>query len=863
MNQNKDTEVREENVSPHRLIELYRKCKTAAEERELMNRERAEIRNGIRNWTTGQKAEGILKLIWINMNGFETEFSQVECMNALFEGDFGLKVVGYLGLSLFLNESSEVLMMATNRIRMDLEDVENDFVVALALKAFSEIADRQMSFDLFLTIKKLLRSGSKYVRKKAVVACIRALRKCPELAEQLEDYLPSMLDEQNQGLLLCTVQLCKEYIKVKPEGKALLRESLGNINRMLKNLQSNGSVNYSVGGVNDPFLQCELLQLTMELAKGNPEYEADFGTTLLGVFNSLSYNKSATAKCLLYQVAICIMQVDSTMALKKVGVGILGDFLEAPGLNHQYTALRMLLLVSRRYKTDVGRHDKALRKYVRNSDFSIKKMALQILSNVADKENVEETLSTVLEVIDRESDRGKLRELFSIAIQFMQRNPPSLSWFEERVVDLLQALKGTVESKHLLNFYDILSSHAELQFGMLYRCALLMGRKSCRENEGLIRLCFWVIGEFYELLEEGKDPVSGAQITPIDQIKLTADLTSINCSEFDDLTSRYVLMGLSKIYVKSTNDTIRKAVWAFLDKMRNSRSVQLNIRVGQVLALLDLDEELLEEIFEPVPGCDIDSDFEGIQIGKISLDKLDQDIQAYNKGELEEESFEEETVGEVKMEAAGDDMDLLDIGGDFGEVRQPETTQNDEDDLLGLDTDQETQKPDLEDDFLDLNPTTENQPATQADDLMDLTGDVTVQQRPEQPEEIDFFGVDVNVEKKTMPDYDLLNVQNLDKNKQQETVTPQPPLENTYDALSQPVQQEPPAPEQKPDDSNPYSFLDNVHTIETIKAFQTKKSVEIDEDEFVESDVNYSAPEKNHFFENNDMMVSYSAQQVS
>ena len=61
-------------------------------------------------------------------------------------------------------------------------------------------------------------------------------------------------------------------------------------------------------------------------------------------------------------------------------------------------------------------------------------------------------------------------------------------------------------------------------------------------------------------------------------------------------------------------------------------------------------------------------------------------------------------------------------------------------------------------------------------------------------EEIDFFGVDVNVEKKTMPDYDLLNVQNLEENKPQETVTPQPPLENAYDALSQPVQQEPPEP---------------------------------------------------------------------
>lgn len=43
-------------------------------------------------------------------------------MNALFNDNFKLKTVGYLGLTLFLSEESEVLMMATNWIRIDLEN---------------------------------------------------------------------------------------------------------------------------------------------------------------------------------------------------------------------------------------------------------------------------------------------------------------------------------------------------------------------------------------------------------------------------------------------------------------------------------------------------------------------------------------------------------------------------------------------------------------------------------------------------------------------------------------------------------------------------------------------------------------------
>lgn len=157
------------------LIKEYRECKTAAEEREFINNVRGDIRVNIKNWNFEQKAEGILKLIWINMKGYETEFAQVECMNALFYEEFRMKLIGYLGLTLFLSEKSEVLMMATNRIRIDLEQNTNIFVVSLALKTFSEIADKNMTTDLYQNIKDLMESDSKYIKKKAMLATIRLL----------------------------------------------------------------------------------------------------------------------------------------------------------------------------------------------------------------------------------------------------------------------------------------------------------------------------------------------------------------------------------------------------------------------------------------------------------------------------------------------------------------------------------------------------------------------------------------------------------------------------------------------------------------------------------------------------------------
>lgn len=91
-------------------------------------------------------------------------------MNTISSDNFSLKKIGYLGLSLFFNEKSDVLLLATNRIMKDLED-PNQYVVALALTSFCEISDVYMCETLFSSVLNKTRSPQKYVKKKALLAC--------------------------------------------------------------------------------------------------------------------------------------------------------------------------------------------------------------------------------------------------------------------------------------------------------------------------------------------------------------------------------------------------------------------------------------------------------------------------------------------------------------------------------------------------------------------------------------------------------------------------------------------------------------------------------------------------------------------
>jgi AP-1 complex subunit gamma-1 len=241
------------------LIQSFRDCKTAAEERALILREKAIIRNSFIEQEHQFKLRNLAKLIWINMLGFETDFGQLECLNSLCTEDFSLKKIGYLGLSIFFSEKSEILLMATNRIRVDLQD-KNQYVVSLALTAFSEIADENMCRELLPTVLLKLKSAQKYIRKKAMLTSLRVLRKVPDLVSEFTPFLSELIDTKNHALLMCCLTLAQTVITIDPELKKHFKNHTKALMKLLKELSITYSTEYDCDGINDPFLQAVILE---------------------------------------------------------------------------------------------------------------------------------------------------------------------------------------------------------------------------------------------------------------------------------------------------------------------------------------------------------------------------------------------------------------------------------------------------------------------------------------------------------------------------------------------------------------------------------------------------------------------------
>jgi hypothetical protein len=79
-------------VTHRDLIRAVRACKTAAEERSIIAKESAALRNAFRDQDTLYRHRNVAKLMFIHMLGYPTHFGQMETLKLIAANGFPEKV---------------------------------------------------------------------------------------------------------------------------------------------------------------------------------------------------------------------------------------------------------------------------------------------------------------------------------------------------------------------------------------------------------------------------------------------------------------------------------------------------------------------------------------------------------------------------------------------------------------------------------------------------------------------------------------------------------------------------------------------------------------------------------------------------
>lgn len=106
------------------FIRQVRAAKTAAEERAIISKESALIRNAFREEDKVNAQSNMAKLLFIHLMGYPSYFGQVQSVKLIASPDFGDKRIGYLSLSLLVSEDNDIFLLVTNTLKSDINSGE-------------------------------------------------------------------------------------------------------------------------------------------------------------------------------------------------------------------------------------------------------------------------------------------------------------------------------------------------------------------------------------------------------------------------------------------------------------------------------------------------------------------------------------------------------------------------------------------------------------------------------------------------------------------------------------------------------------------------------------------------------------------
>ncbi|KAG2197741.1 hypothetical protein INT47_010677 [Mucor saturninus] len=569
------------------LIKAVRACKTAAEERAVIQKESANIRTAFKNENPDTRHTNVAKLLYIHMLGYPAHFGQMECLKLVASPKYADKRLGYLGIMLLIDEKTEVLTLVTNSLKNDLNH-SNMFIVGLALCTMGNISSSEMARDLCSEVEKLMGSSNTYIRKKAALCALRVILRVPELHENFISRSKSLLNDRSHGVLITGITLVTEMCEQNPENVVIFRKAVPLLVRHLKNLASAGfSPEHDVTGVTDPFLQVKILRLLRILAKNDREASESMNDILAQVATNTESTKNV-GNSILYETVLTIMDIQSEAGLRVLAVNILGKFLSNRDNNIRYVALETLNKTVGIETQAVQRHRNIILDCLRDGDISIRRRALELSFALINEGNVRvltRELLAFLEVADSEFKQGMTTKISLAAERFA----PNQRWHIDTMLRMLKLAGSFIREEVLAGFIRLVAQTSDLHQYTVQK--LYAALKQDISQEGLVLASVWVIGEYGDVLvSSGNFEEEEGVVIEVTDYSVVGLLESILMGPYaNQVTREYVMTALMKLSSRLSEGSAQNKIKELLLHYTVSMEVEIQQRAVEYTNLFSYD----------------------------------------------------------------------------------------------------------------------------------------------------------------------------------------------------------------------------------------------------------------------------------
>lgn len=580
------------------LIKKVRACRTAQEERSVINKEAAEIRNASKDLNNPHKARDLAKAIYMQMMGYQTSFMQLSCINLLASKNYTEKRMAYSALSLVMDETSKILLLATGTIKKDLASEEKTSI-ALALNAIGDVCTPDMCRELSPEVGNIIKTNNDpNIKKKAACAASHIIKKCPEVIDTFKDKIEYLVEDRTHSVCMTGIILMIEMIKINPKLEKHFRNYHKTFIKYEKSLLNvSYSPEFDVNGITDPFLQSRLIEVMKYTAKGSKENTEELADLFVTV-QSLTEASKQTGYAIQYEIVKAINQLEANKGLKSLSSNILGKFLSGKDLNLKYIALNTLKDVVRFDLGEVQKHKDLILSFLNETDISLQKRALDLIYLIVNSNNLKQITKECLKFLPKCDDELKL-EVTSKLTDCIDQYAQNFKWEIDTLIKMVVLSSNKIYDDTLSKIINIIIKVKELKVYSAHK--LFITLKNNDKNEALVKLALYVIGEFCDSLTSNS--VYGAaneniSVSIEEVISLLEDCGEKNKTSYSVL--EYLLNTLVKISIKFPQKS--EAIKEIIGSYNRNFFFEVQQRAAEYLVLQNCENpQLKQKIIEDIP----------------------------------------------------------------------------------------------------------------------------------------------------------------------------------------------------------------------------------------------------------------------
>ncbi|DAZ95185.1 TPA: hypothetical protein N0F65_013030 [Lagenidium giganteum] len=581
------------------FISDLRSCTSREDEQKRIDKELAKIRQKFTQNTqlnSYDKKKYAWKLIYIYMLGYDIDFGHMQVINLVSSAKYSEKCLGYLGTSILLKSSDELMTLVVNSIRNDLKSPEacNQ---CLALCCVANLGGNEYSEALSPDVVSLLMSSSSiaHVRKKAALCARRMLPPNPELIplEDLEPRLRTLMSEPHLGVVTSAAGLLQTALQLHPnEFRSLVEVCITRLASLV--VHKACPRDYMYYNVPCPWLQVKLLRLLQQFGPiDDSSLNEKLTDTLRRILSRPSPGKGAKNNAmyavLIETVNLVIAQGKRSDAkLKEMAIQLLARFISVSEPNIRYIGLDSMYRFVRLegHADDIKQHKNTVLFSLKDADNSVRRRALDLLFSMCDSENALEIVGELVNYLT--VAEGTIREEIVLKAAILaEKYAKNLRWYVDTVLQLITIAGSEVPDDVWHRVVQIVTNKEDLQ---KYAAEVMFRALEPKHvDETTAKFGAYVLGEFGYLICDSPEMSSEKQ--------------------FEVLHKHYVLANvptkclLLTAFVKMENlyDEIRPRVLEVFKKCMTNMDLEIQQRACEYLSLHQVSDDLMKKVLEPMP----------------------------------------------------------------------------------------------------------------------------------------------------------------------------------------------------------------------------------------------------------------------